>query len=162
MEECDKNCNYTILGGAKPLRQNNDVNIKNCETVDIHKCIIKFEYFYQDRALVVRVQQDKICPEPINILGKNYLLFISFFTFLFFVITAWIIGVFVGIVLVGITVLVAWKVYITLNDRREYAKFESERDNTKWQTNQNPLYKNTETRVKNPMFGRMSRQSVQK
>jgi Integrin beta cytoplasmic domain len=38
-----------------------------------------------------------------------------------------IIGVVTGILAVGLTVLLTWKVIVTLHDQREYARFEEER-----------------------------------
>lgn len=57
-----------------------------------------------------------------------------------------------SILLGGIIILLIWKGVTTVHDRREYAKFESERKNPKWQAGDNPLFKNPTTTFKNPMF----------
>lgn len=41
-------------------------------------------------------------------------------------------GVIGGIVLLGIILLLIWKLVTTIHDRKEYAKFENERKNTKF------------------------------
>ena len=64
---------------------------------------------------LVYVQRTKDCPTPVNIL-------------------AIVIGVIVGIVLVGLALLLIWKLLTTIHDRREFAKFEKERMMAKWDT----------------------------
>ena len=39
-----------------------------------------------------------------------------------------------AIVVVGMAVLMLWKLLTTIHDRREYAKWDSERKNAKWDT----------------------------
>lgn len=45
-----------------------------------------------------------------------------------------VLGVIAGIVLIGLLLLLCWKLLTILHDRREYAKFERERLNAKWDT----------------------------
>ena len=68
-----------------------------------------------NQRLLVYVQRTKDCPTPVNIL-------------------AIVIGVIVGIVLVGLALLLIWKLLTTIHDRREFAKFEKERMMAKWDT----------------------------
>ena len=47
----------------------------------------------------------------------------------------WIIlAIILAILLIGIILLLIWKCCATLIDRREFAKFEKERQNAKWDT----------------------------
>ena len=56
-----------------------------------------------------------VCPESVNILA--------------------IVLVTIGsIVIVGLIILLIWKLYTTIHDRREFAKFEKETQNAKWDT----------------------------
>lgn len=55
------------------------------------------------------------CPEPVDIV-------------------AIILGVILGIVLIGLALLLIWKLFTTIHDRREFAKFEKERQMAKWDT----------------------------
>lgn len=53
------------------------------------------------------------CPTPVNIL-------------------AIVLGVIGGIILIGLLLLLIWKLLVTIHDRREYARFEKERENARW------------------------------
>lgn len=43
-------------------------------------------------------------------------------------------GVVVGIVLIGLALLLIWKLLMIIHDRREFAKFEKEKMNAIWDT----------------------------
>lgn len=43
-------------------------------------------------------------------------------------------GVVTGIVLIGLALLLIWKLLMIIHDRREFAKFEKEKMNAKWDT----------------------------
>ena len=45
-----------------------------------------------------------------------------------------ILGVIGGIVVLGVIALLIWKLVTTLHDRREFAKFEKERQQAQWNT----------------------------
>lgn len=49
-------------------------------------------------------------------------------------ITIIIVGVIIGILVGGLTVLFIWKAYVTVHDQREYARFEEERKLTSFGT----------------------------
>lgn len=48
--------------------------------------------------------------------------------------------------------LLLWKVFTTITDRREYARFEEERRNMKFNANSNPIFRQATTTVQNPLF----------
>jgi hypothetical protein len=48
------------------------------------------------------------------------------------VLTALVLGVIGGIVLIGLLLLLIWKTVTSIHDRREYAKFEKERAMSDW------------------------------
>jgi len=50
-------------------------------------------------------------------------------------------------------VLMLWKLLTTIHDRREYAKWDSERKMAKWDTGENPIYKQATSTYKNPAYG---------
>lgn len=56
-----------------------------------------------------------VCPESVNVLA----------------IVGGVVG---GIVFVGLALLFIWKLLTFLHDRHEFAKFEKERQNAKWDT----------------------------
>lgn len=49
-----------------------------------------------------------------------------------FVLTALVLGVIGGIVLIGLLLLLIWKIVTSIHDRNEYAKFEKERALSDW------------------------------
>jgi len=53
------------------------------------------------------------CTKPVNVL-------------------AIILGVIAGIILIGLLLLLIWKLLVTIHDRREFARFEKERANARW------------------------------
>uniref|UniRef100_A0A8C4QTB9 Integrin beta n=1 Tax=Eptatretus burgeri TaxID=7764 RepID=A0A8C4QTB9_EPTBU len=61
-------------------------------------------------------------------------------------------GVVIGIVFIGLALLIIWKLLMTIHDRREFAKFEKERTNAKWDSADNPIYKSAVTTVVNPKY----------
>uniref|UniRef100_A0A672JR49 Integrin beta n=1 Tax=Salarias fasciatus TaxID=181472 RepID=A0A672JR49_SALFA len=63
-----------------------------------------------------------------------------------------VVGVVAGIVLIGLALLLIWKLLMIIHDRREFAKFEKEKMNAKWDTGENPIYKSAVTTVVNPKY----------
>ncbi|XP_063808171.1 integrin beta-7 [Pseudophryne corroboree] len=63
-----------------------------------------------------------------------------------------IFGLVLGIVLLGLLVIVSYRIIVELFDRREYQRFLKERKNEQWNDAQNPLYKSATTTVLNPNF----------
>uniref|UniRef100_A0A8C6SXD5 Integrin beta n=1 Tax=Neogobius melanostomus TaxID=47308 RepID=A0A8C6SXD5_9GOBI len=63
-----------------------------------------------------------------------------------------VLGVVAGIVLIGLALLLIWKLLMIIHDRREFAKFEKEKMNAKWDTGENPIYKSAVTTVVNPKY----------
>lgn len=59
----------------------------------------------------------------------------------------------IGSILIGgILILLIWKGVTTVHDRREYAKFQSDAKNAKWNNTENPLFQKASTDFTNPMF----------
>lgn len=63
----------------------------------------------------VRAQKPQECPAKVFLLGI-------------------ILGVIAAIVLIGMAMLLLWKLLTTIHDRREFARFEKERMMAKWDT----------------------------
>ena len=61
-------------------------------------------------------------------------------------------GVVGAIVCLGILTLFLWKVFTTIHDRREFAKFEAEREKMRFPAHSNPIFKQATTTVQNPIF----------
>ncbi|CAF4051358.1 unnamed protein product, partial [Adineta steineri] len=52
----------------------------------------------------------------------------------------------------GLFCLMVWRMLATLHDRREFAKFEQEREKAKWETDVNPLYRQATVKYQNPTY----------
>lgn len=85
-----------------------------CTFYDEDDC--RFHFVYTDKGKIsVMVQKERECPPKVFILGI-------------------ILGVIAAIVLIGLAILLLWKLLTTISDRREFAKFEKERMMAKWDT----------------------------
>ncbi|XP_043256533.1 integrin beta-PS-like isoform X1 [Colletes gigas] len=110
-----------------------------CRTNGEEGCIFIFKYqYYRDstggeKIFKILAEKGKTCPTPINVVG----------------IAA---GLMVSTVILGFLILLIWKIWTTIYDRREYAKFEQERALAKWHRDDNPLYKQATSTFKNPMY----------
>jgi hypothetical protein len=113
-----------------------------CEHLNDEGCKIQFRYLYATdnerkptlRALVSRKNEDA-CPKT----------------------PWWIIGAVVGsILLIGILLLLIWKIVTHIHDSREYQRFEKEREGTKWGGGDNPLYTGPSSHFVNPLRNRRS------
>uniref|UniRef100_A0A8D2IDN4 Integrin beta n=1 Tax=Urocitellus parryii TaxID=9999 RepID=A0A8D2IDN4_UROPR len=57
-----------------------------------------------------------------------------------------------GIVAVGLGLVLAYRLSVEIYDRREYSRFEKERQQLNWKEDNNPLYKSAITTTINPRF----------
>lgn len=57
-----------------------------------------------------------------------------------------------GIVAVGLVLVLAYRCSLEIYDRREYNRFEKERQHLNWNRDNNPLYKSAITTTINPRF----------
>jgi len=107
-----------------------------CQFVDpSDDCTFYFLYYYDGQNnLTVWVKEEKDCPAPLPVLVI-------------------VLIVIAGIVLLGLLLLLLWKLLTVIYDRREYARFEKDRLNARWDTNENPLYKQATTTFRNPVYG---------
>lgn len=109
-EKNEKNLIFYLISA----NEENDENL--CAYYDDEDCRFAYVYAYDEQGKVyVRAQKEKECPPEVYILGI-------------------VLGVIGAIVLIGLALLLLWKVLTTLHDRREFAKFEKERMMAKWDT----------------------------
>ena len=47
-----------------------------------------------------------------------------------------------------------WKAFTTIHDRREFARFEQERQKMKFSSHSNPIFKQATTTIQNPLFNK--------
>nr|DBA19988.1 TPA: hypothetical protein GDO54_015730 [Pyxicephalus adspersus] len=57
-----------------------------------------------------------------------------------------------GVLLIGVICLLIWKCITEVKDRREYQRFEKEKQKTQWKDQINPIFSEATTTVKNPHF----------
>ncbi|XP_013400063.1 integrin beta-PS [Lingula anatina] len=129
-EECKAKCpEITMQDNVEETAE-----AKLCQFKDDDDCQFFFTYEYDaNNQVIIKAQNTKVCPTPVNVM--------------------WIvIGVIAGIVLIGLALLLVWKVLTTIHDRREFAKFEKERLNARWDTGENPIYKQATSTFKNPTY----------
>ncbi|GLG99132.1 Integrin beta-PS [Gryllus bimaculatus] len=113
---------------------------KYCKIPDDSGCSFVFTYQEERGSVILRAVETKECSAAINLIG--IVLGISGTT----------------LFLVILTILI-WKLLTTVHDRREYAKYVSELENTQWAAVNNPHYREPTRTTVNPIFSRRSRLS---
>ncbi|KAM6465374.1 integrin beta-2 isoform 2-T2 [Liasis olivaceus] len=108
---------------------------KQCKEKDSQNCWISYTIFQTDGVehYTITVKPEKECPQPPNI-------------------AAIVGGTIAGVALIGLLLLMAWRLVAELIDRREYHRFEKEKSKAKWNEADNPLFKSATTTVVNPRF----------
>lgn len=136
-EACSK-CPFDIGNGLEIVEKAEEFvheDERLCTEIDDDECRFTFVYGYNNKTgqLQVWVQETKECPVVVDILGI-------------------VLGVIGAIVAIGIALILMWKVFTTVHDRREFAKFEKERMMAKWDTGENPIFKQATSTFKNPTY----------
>lgn len=132
-EECEKSCTIKPII-VKVAEANEDKDENMCSYYDQDDCRFAYVYTYdQSGKIVIRAQEERECPPQVYFMGI-------------------ILGVIGAIVLIGMALLLLWKLLTTINDRREFAKFEKERMIAKWDTAENPIYRQATSTFKNPTY----------
>ncbi|KAL9966542.1 hypothetical protein ACROYT_G024630 [Oculina patagonica] len=108
---------------------------ERCTFKDDDDCSFSFSYKENPgKDIEISVQREKVCPKEAEALAV-------------------ILGVVGGVLGVGLALLLIWKLLATIQDRREFAKFEKERQNAQWDTGENPIFKQATTTFQNPTYG---------
>ncbi|XP_030054948.1 integrin beta-1 isoform X1 [Microcaecilia unicolor] len=139
-ETCSKECMYfniTTVENSKKLPQPGQADAQTiCKEKDAEDCWIYFTYSVNaNNEVLVHVVEKPECPS-----GPDIIPIVA--------------GVVAGIVLIGLALLLIWKLLMIIHDRREFAKFEKEKMNAKWDAQENPIYKSPINNFKNPNYGR--------
>uniref|UniRef100_A0A7N9AXN6 Integrin beta n=1 Tax=Mastacembelus armatus TaxID=205130 RepID=A0A7N9AXN6_9TELE len=130
-DTCERDCSYFNLIKVKdrdklPQPSGSSYPVMHCKERDANDC-----WFYYTYALPKHwcVSDCPAGPDIIPIVA----------------------GVVAGIVLIGLALLLIWKLLMIIHDRREFAKFEKEKMNAKWDTvsGTSPI-----NRFQNPNYGR--------
>lgn len=136
--ECGNNCKLFTPISVETVNYNEDEDEHLCTFYDEDDC--RYQFVYNETVetdgsvtLAVRAQKDPECPPKVFLLGI-------------------VLGVIAAIVLIGLAMLLLWKLLTTIHDRREFARFEKERMMAKWDTGENPIYKQATSTFKNPTY----------
>lgn len=108
-----------------------------CSYYDADDCRFAYVYSYdQSGKIEIRAQKERECPPQVYFMGTykifNLYKLLTKHCVIFYL--GIILGVIGAIVLIGMALLLLWKLLTTINDRREFAKFEKERMIAKWDT----------------------------
>ncbi|CAD7691041.1 integrin beta-1 isoform 1-T2 [Lycaon pictus] len=139
-DTCAQECshfNITKVENRDKLPQPGQVDpLSHCKEKDVDDCWFYFTYSVNgNNEAIVHVVETPECPT-----GPDIIPIVA--------------GVVAGIVLIGLALLLIWKLLMIIHDRREFAKFEKEKMNAKWDTQENPIYKSPINNFKNPNYGR--------
>ncbi|XP_062844060.1 integrin beta-1-like [Trichomycterus rosablanca] len=134
-ETCDKEC---YLFNLTKVEKKEELPETRCKVRDSEDCWLFFTYtpsenYGEGPHVTVAKKTDSDCYSSPNLIP----------------IVAGVIG---GIVLIGLALLLIWKLLMIIHDRREFAKFEKEKMNAKWNTTSNPIYRSAVTTVVNPKY----------
>ncbi|XP_026565768.1 integrin beta-1 [Pseudonaja textilis] len=137
-EQCEKECSHfslELVDRREKLPQPGEYDaLTHCKEKDIDDCWFYFTYSVDsNNKAIVHVVKTPECPT-----GPDIIPIVA--------------GVVAGIVLIGLALLLIWKLLMIIHDRREFAKFEKEKMNAKWDTGENPIYKSAVTTVVNPKY----------
>ncbi|XP_046454931.1 integrin beta-PS-like [Daphnia pulex] len=131
-EACKRECTYRIT--VEETVKVEESSERDCSYENEQKCTVKFVYGYDSNgARQVRVQQDPVCPDPVPVLAIG-------------------LGLLGAIVLVGLALLLLYRIFTYVYDKREYARFLNEKENAKWSRENNPLYVDPTRTFKNPAY----------
>uniref|UniRef100_A0A8P4G366 Integrin beta n=1 Tax=Dicentrarchus labrax TaxID=13489 RepID=A0A8P4G366_DICLA len=137
-DTCERDCSYFQLIKVKDRNQlpqptDQSFPLTHCKERDANDCWFYYTYAIRNDTKEVYVVETLECPA-----GPDIIPIVA--------------GVVAGIVLIGLALLLIWKLLMIIHDRREFAKFEKEKMNAKWDTGENPIYKSAVTTVINPKY----------
>ncbi|EDO35236.1 predicted protein, partial [Nematostella vectensis] len=131
--ECQEKCSDDVIKVNIVDKITEEMG-ERCSFQDDDDCTFTFAYQpTDDYRLEVFVEKERACPEQVAALVV-------------------ILGVIFGILAIGLALLLIWRLLATIQDRREFAKFEKERSQAKWDTGENPIFINATTTFQNPTY----------
>ncbi|XP_017572150.1 integrin beta-6 [Pygocentrus nattereri] len=138
-EECVHKCNtiHTTVSNSTDFEESRAVL---CTLQNENECLISFALATSDKGNTVYKPWLE-CPKAPNIAMIA-------------------LGVCMSVLTIGITLLVVWKLLVSVHDRKEVAKFEAERAKAKWQSGTNPLFRSSTSTFKNVAYKNTGRQKV--
>uniref|UniRef100_A0A674BI65 Integrin beta n=1 Tax=Salmo trutta TaxID=8032 RepID=A0A674BI65_SALTR len=135
-DTCQRDCTYFNLIRVKdrdklPQPADQSYPLSHCKERDANDCWFYYTYAVRnDTMREVYVVETLECPA-----GPDIIPIVA--------------GVVAGIVLIGLALLLIWKLLMIIHDRREFAKFEKEKMNAKWDTVRHPVGSHQHSRLSN-------------
>ncbi|XP_046846829.1 integrin beta-1-A-like [Xenia sp. Carnegie-2017] len=131
---CEERCNTSKINNVPDVKAYESRGTTCVELDEDDDCTFSYILNEGNEKVEIFAESEKRCPRE-----EGYLLII--------------IGVILGIVAIGAALLLIWKLLATIQDRREFAKFEREQQNARYNTSENPIYKTATTTFQNPTYG---------
>uniref|UniRef100_A0A8C4N6P3 Integrin beta n=1 Tax=Eptatretus burgeri TaxID=7764 RepID=A0A8C4N6P3_EPTBU len=125
---CTQECGGHLVKHLSEL-PHNDISL--CTYMNSEGCLVNFTYGNDDSgAIFLSALKGSGCPKSQAVMPI-------------------VVGLVVGVVVIGLIVLLLWKMLVTFHDRREFAKFEEDRSRARWEMSTNPLYRPTTSTFRN-------------
>ncbi|KAM7347424.1 integrin beta-PS-like [Cochliomyia hominivorax] len=131
--DCATNCTTFVTKLVTKVEIDHEKDENLCTLYDENDCKFIFKYIEEGDSVEVYAEKDIECPAKIFTLGI-------------------IVGVISTIVLVGLGTMLLWKLITTIHDKREFARFENERKNAKWDAVGNPIFTPATMTFRNPTY----------
>lgn len=133
MLECSRPCKIQYVSMADKLMTDNSLyDVLTVCKVEVGKCIIRYQTIIQNETELLLILKKKECPKSET--------------------TVLVIGIVSGIFLLGLLILIIWKIVTSIVDQREMARFKKESSNAVWTTQMNPLFIKPSTTYENPTW----------
>ncbi|XP_041433887.1 integrin beta-5 isoform X3 [Xenopus laevis] len=119
-QTCQKLCKDEIITVEELSTDNPEVAV--CIYKTESDCVMRFTYSEESGRSVLRVLKEPECasaPDTLTVL----------------------LAVVGSILLIGLVLLAVWKLLVTIHDRREFSRFQSERSRARYEMASNPLYR---------------------
>ncbi|ESO97208.1 hypothetical protein LOTGIDRAFT_143391 [Lottia gigantea] len=97
------------------------------------ECIRKYTYEYDDINVIIKVQQNEECPEEFPVLPVA-------------------LGIVGAILLAGIIAILIFLCWKRRQEAKEFAQFKKDQERARWQSDENPIYRDPTTTTKNPTY----------
>nr|XP_050851498.1 integrin beta-PS-like [Vespula vulgaris]XP_050851499.1 integrin beta-PS-like [Vespula vulgaris] len=133
---CDCSYQIDIVDVVKEDPENDyKSDVHFCRTDGDQGCffVFKYEYVGKDNTIKILAQKERECPVPIDVLAVS-------------------LGVVLSTIFLGLLIILLWKIYTMIHDKREFEKFQRECILARWDRGDNPLYKQATSTFNNPTF----------
>ncbi|XP_030630848.1 integrin beta-1-like [Chanos chanos] len=135
-EQCERECghiNITLLQESRQLPQG--LNLQQCKERDADHCWVHFTYQEIQRGSTVFIHAalNRECPSGPDIVVITVVLSVT-------------------IVIVGVALLLMWKLITTIQDHKEFIRFQNELEKARWEAGDNPIYRSAVTITLNPKY----------